>query len=123
MSRPTPVSTGAAGTARAALPDTDAPSFDRLAGALLASPGAPLGAVLRAQLPGTTGIRWLRSEGLPPTARPSALTAEQWLSLHRTWSAAGRVPGHRAPGGRRSGGRPSAHGHAPGAIAAPRWGQ
>jgi hypothetical protein len=123
MSRPTPVSAGAAGTARAALPEADAPSFDRLASAVLASPTAPLGAVLRAQLPGTAGVRWLRSERLAPTARPGALTAEQWFSLHRSWSAAQRVPGPRAPDGRRSPGRPSAHGHAPGAMAVPRWGQ
>jgi hypothetical protein len=123
MSRPKPVSAGAAGTARAALPEADAPTFDRLAGAVLASPTAPLGPVLRAQLPGTAGVRWLRSEGLPPTSRPTALTAEQWLSLYRSWSAAGRIPGPRGAGGRRSGGRPSAHGHAPGAMAVPRWGQ
>lgn len=123
LSRPSPVSDGAAGTARAALPDTDAPHFDRLAGAVLASAGAPLGAVLRAQLPGTAGVRWLRQEGLPPTARPTALSSEQWLSLYRCWTATDRAPGPRGTGGRRSGGRPSAHGHAPGAKAVPRWGQ
>ncbi len=123
MSRPSPISTGAAGSARATIPEADVPAFDRLAGAVLASPTAPLGAVLRAQLPGTSGVRWLRQEGLAPTARPPALTTGQWLSLYRAWTAADRVPGPRAPGSRRSGGRPSAHGHAPGAMAVPRWGQ
>ena len=123
MSRPTPLSSGAAGAARAALPVADAVAFDRLAGAVLSSAGAPLGAALRAHLPGTAGVRWLRQEGLPATARAAALSAEQWLSLYRCWAATDRAPGARAPGGRRSGGRPSAHGHAPGAMAVPRWGQ
>jgi hypothetical protein len=117
------MSSGAAGTARAALPEADAVPFDRLAGAVLSSPNAPLGAVLRAKLPGTAGVRWLRQEGLPPTTRATALTTDQWLSLYRCWAATGRVPGPRAPGGLRAAGRPSAHGHAPGAMAVPRWGQ
>ena len=122
MSRPSAMSDGAAGGARAALPDVDAARFDRLAAAVLSSPSAPLGAVLRAQFPGTAGVRWLRQEGLPPTARATALTTEQWLSLYRCWAATDRVPGARASGGRR-GVRPSTHGHAPGAVAVPRWGQ
>jgi len=117
VSRPSPMSDGA----RAALPDADATRFDRLAGAVLSSPAAPLGAVLRAQLPGTAGVRWLRQEGLPPTTRATALTTDQWLSLYRCWAATDRVPGARATGGRR-GARPSTHGHAPGAMAVPRWG-
>ena len=117
MSRPYRVLDAA--TARAALPETEAAGLDRLAHAVLARPGAALGAALRAVLPGTAGARWLRSEGLPSTTRATDLTAEQWLSLHRCCAAAGHVPGPAAAGGRS--GRPSAHGHAPGAMAAPRW--
>ena len=120
MSRPTPVSDGPAAAARASLPESATASFDRLAGAVLSRP-APLGALLRAQLPGTAGVRWLRQEGLPPTTRPTELTAAQWLSLHECWTHAHRAPGPQAPGGQR-GGRPSTHGHARGA-AIPRWGQ
>jgi hypothetical protein len=89
---------------------------------LLASPTAPLGALLRAQLPGTTGVRWLRQENLPTTTRPTALTSAQWLSLFECWSSAHRAP---SPGkvGRGKAGRPSTHGHAPGSMAKPRWGQ
>ncbi|WP_236828908.1 hypothetical protein, partial [Blastococcus sp. MG754426] len=64
--------------ARTALPEGEAAAFDRLTHAVLASPSAPLGALLRAQLPGTAGVRWLRQEGLPPTTRPAELTAERW---------------------------------------------
>ena len=121
MSRPHRTLDGAAATARAALPGTEAAAFDRLAHAVLARPGAALGAALRAALPGTAGARWLRSAGLPPTARAADLTAEQWLSLHRSGAGSG-AGGTPAPGGSgRQGGRPSAHGHAPGAMAAPRW--
>ncbi|RBY91014.1 hypothetical protein [Blastococcus sp. TF02A-30] len=119
MSRPTPHP--AAAEARTALPDVDTTDFDRLAAAVLAAPGAPLGAVLRGQLPGTAGVRWLRQEGLPPTTRPTALTPAQWLSLFECWHAQHRAPVPGAPGDRR-GGRPSTHGHAPGATAIPRWG-
>jgi hypothetical protein len=122
LSRPHRSLDGAAATARATLPEAAAADLDRLAHAVLARPGAALGAVLRAVLPGTAGARWLRSEGLPPTARAADLTAAQWLSLHRCCTAAGRAPtaGARAGGG----GRPSsAHGHARGASAIPRWGQ
>ena len=92
MSRPLP---DAAATARGTLSESDSAAFDRLAGALLASSSAPLGPLLRSQLPGTAGVRWLRQENLLPTAgRPS----------------------------RGKGGRPSTHGHAPGAMATPRWG-
>ncbi len=119
MSRPHRALDGAPATARAALPETEAAAFDRLAHAVLARPGAALGATLRAVLPGPAGPRWLRSAGLPPTTRAADLTAEQWLSLHRCCAAAGHVPGPAAAGGRN--GRPSAHGHAPGAMAAPRW--
>jgi hypothetical protein len=121
LSRPHRTLDGAAATARAALPETEAADLDRLAHAVLARPGAALGAVLRAVLPGTAGARWLRSAGLPPTTRAADLTAEQWLSLHRCCAAAGQVPGPAAAGGRS--GRPSALGHAPGAHAIPRWGQ
>jgi hypothetical protein len=120
VSRPT--LDGAAAAARAALPESETVAFDRLAGAVLASSAAPLGAVLRAQLPGTAGVRWLRQEQLPPTARAAALTAAHWLSLHECWSSVHRAPGPRADGGRLAG-RPSTHGHAPGATAIPRWGQ
>jgi hypothetical protein len=120
MSRPVPATAAAA---RAALPEADGAAFDRLAAAVLASAGAPLGPVLRAQLPGTAGVRWLRQEGLLPTARPAALTTAHWLSLFRCWSSKHRAPGSGGPGGRRIGGRPSAHGHAPGAQSIPRWGQ
>ncbi|SNR55277.1 hypothetical protein [Blastococcus mobilis] len=122
MSRPSPISDGPAAAARSSLPEAETAAFDRLAGAVLASPTAPLGALLRAQLPGAAGVRWLHQEGLPPTTRPTALTPAQWLSLYECWSAASRAPGPRAPAGRR-GGRPSTQGHAPGASAIPRWGQ
>ena len=119
MSRPHRTLDGAPATARAAVPETEAAEFDRLAHAVLARPGSALGPALRAVLPGTAGARWLRSAGLPPTARTTDLTAEQWLSLHRCWAGTGRAPVPGAVGGR--GGRPSSHGHAPGAMAAPRW--
>lgn len=119
MSRPLP---DAASAARAELSETAATSFDRLTGALFASPSAPLGPLLRAQLPGTAGVRWLRTENLPPTTKPTALRAAQWLSLFECWLSHQRTPGPQAPGPRRSG-RPATHGHAPGAMAVPRWGQ
>ena len=121
MSRPSPLSAGAV-AARATLPDWKTAAFDRLAGAVLASSGAPLGALLRAQLPGTAGVRWLRQEGLPPTTRPTTLGPAHWLSLFECWSSVSRAPGPGVPGARR-GARPSTHGHAPGAAAIPRWGQ
>jgi hypothetical protein len=120
MFRPLPE---AAAAARAELPASEGAAFDRLAAAVLASAHAPLGPVLRAQLPGTAGVRWLRQEHLPPTARPAALTTAHWLSLYRCWSSEHRVPSSGGPGGQRTGGRPSAHGHAPGAMSIPRWGQ
>ena len=121
MSRPSPIAHGPAADARSSLPEAATAEFDRLAAAVLASPSAPLGAVLRAQLPGTAGVRWLRQEGLPPTTRPTALTSAQWLSLFECRQATSRAPGPGTPAGRR-GGRPSTHGHAPGAAAIPRWG-
>jgi hypothetical protein len=112
---------GAAATARATLADDDAARFDRLAGAVTASPGGVLGPALRSVLPGTGGVRWLHGEGLPPTARVRDLTAEQWLSLFAAWSASSPARGD-GPGGLAGGGRPTGgHGHAPGAQAAPRW--
>ena len=123
MSRPAPIPSGPAADARATLAEHDHAAFDRLAGAVLASPSAPLGALLRAQLPGTTGVRWLRHEQLPPTTRPGGLTSAHWLSLFACWSSAHSAPTSGGPGVRRSGGRPSTHGHAPGAAAIPRWGQ
>jgi hypothetical protein len=111
---------GAAAVARSSLSADDAARFDRLAGAVLASPGGVLGPALRAALPGTAGIRWLAAEGLSPTARASALTTDQWLSLFAAWSGSAGTPSSGGPS-RNSGGRPSAHGHAPGAKAAPRW--
>ena len=120
MSRPLP---DAAATARDALPESEAAAFDRLAGALLASSSAPLGPLLRSQLPGTAGVRWLRQENLPPTTRPSRLTSDQWLSLFGCWASASRAPSAGGTAGRAKGGRPSTHGHAPGAAAIPRWGQ
>ena len=123
MSRPAPIADGPAADARAALPAHEHAAFDRLAAALLASPSAPLGPLLRAQLPGTTGVRWLRQENLPPTTRPGRLTSAHWRSLFACWSAAHRVPAAGGPGPLRAGGRPSTHGHAPGAMAVPRWGQ
>ena len=119
MSRPLP---DTASTARGTLSPSDAAAFDRLAGALLASPSAPLGPLLRSQLPGTAGVRWLRQENLPPTTRPIALTSAQWLSLFECWTSVHRAPGVGRPRPRKSG-RPSTHGHAPGAMAVPRWGQ
>jgi hypothetical protein len=122
VSRPSRIGDGPAAAARSFLPEAETAAFDRLAGAVLTSSTAPLGAVLRAQLPGTAGVRWLRQEGLSPTTRPTALTPAQWLSLHECATQAHRAPG---PGGRadRQNGRPSTHGHAPGASAIPRWGQ
>jgi hypothetical protein len=110
----------AAEDARAGLPDTDAPGFDRLVAALLAGPAAPLGAVLRRQLPGTAGTRWLHAERLSPTTRAAALTADQWLSLYRRWASVARVPAAGAPAPRKAGRPSGAHGHGPGAQAAPR---
>ncbi|WP_448627589.1 hypothetical protein [Geodermatophilus sp. URMC 64] len=121
MSRPAhSPADGAAAAARAALSDDDAARFDRLTAAVLAS--SALGPGLRALLPGPAGFRWLHREGLAPTARPAALTAEQWLSLFGAWTRSGRAPSAGAPAGRGARGRPSnGHGHAPGAMAAPRW--
>lgn len=121
MSRPSPLS-GPAADARTSLPEADVSTFDRLAHAVLASSGAPLGPLLRAQLPGTAGVRWLRQEGLRPAARATELTPAQWLSLFECHRSTSRAPGPGAPDGRRSG-RPSPHGHAPGAVSIPRWGQ
>jgi hypothetical protein len=111
---------GTAAEVRDTLPESDAGRFERLAGAVLSSPGAVLGPALRAALPGTAGIRWLHAEGLSPTARASSLTAEQWLSLFAAWSGSAGAPSSGGPS-RGGSGRPSAHGHAPGAKAAPRW--
>lgn len=122
MFRPGSASTGPAADARAGLPESETPAFDRLASAVLASPSAPLGPLLRAQLPGTAGVQWLRHENLPPTTRPTALTSAQWRSLFDCWTRTARAPGPGAPRSGR-GGRPSTHGHAPGATAIPRWGQ
>ncbi|MGY1701368.1 hypothetical protein [Geodermatophilus sp. SYSU D00766] len=123
MSRPVRSSSPAAAEARATLSADDAAAFDRLTAGVLASPSGALGAVLRACLPGVSGVRWLRTAGLPPTARAGALTAEQWLSLYRCWSAetAGARSARARGGAPQRAGRPSAHGHAPGALAAPRW--
>jgi hypothetical protein len=125
MSRSTPAVDGPAAEARAQLAEDDRAGFDRLVHAVLSSPGATrqpaLGAVLRSQLPGTAGVRWLHAEGLSPTARASALTAEHWVSLHTAWRAHEQAP---KSSGRANGHGPRAdsrHGHAPGAQAAPRW--
>ena len=125
MSRPTPALTGPAGDARAQLPEEAHPGFDRLVHAILSSPGASkrpaLGAVLRSQLPGTAGVRWLHAEGLSPTSRATDLTAAHWLSLHAAWSTNDQAP--RA-GSRESAHGPRAdsrHGHAAGAQAIPRY--
>jgi hypothetical protein len=125
MSRPTPALEGPAAQARAQLPEEAHAGFDRLVHAVLASPRAArqpaLGAVLRSQLPGNDGVRWLHAEGLSPLSRASDLTAEHWLSLHTAWAAAAQTP---RTGGRSNGHGPRAdsrHGHAPGAQAAPRW--
>jgi hypothetical protein len=123
VSHPSPVSDGAAAAARAELPESEHAAFDRLAGALLSSSTTPLGPLLRAQLPGTAGVRWLSQEGLPSTTRPAALAAAQWISLFRCWTAVHRAPGAPVPGGRGPGRRPATHGHAPGAMGKPRWGQ
>jgi hypothetical protein len=118
MSRPL---SGAPADARATLPEPEAAAFDRLAAALLAGRAAPLGAVLRRHLPGTAGARWLHQEGLSPTTRVAALTAEQWLSLYRCWTTVGRTPNGAAHAPRKAGRPSGSHGHAPGAQAAPRW--
>ncbi|RBY88139.1 hypothetical protein DQ244_16450 [Blastococcus sp. TBT05-19] len=123
MSRPAPIHHAPAADARATLPEADAAAFDRLAHAVLASRSAPLGPLLRSQLPGTAGVRWLHHENLSPTTRATALTADQWVSLFRSWTAVAPAPGAGGPGGPRKGGRPATHGHAPGAAAIPRWGQ
>jgi hypothetical protein len=81
-----------AAAARDALPAADAAAFERLASSVLASPGAALGPVLRAQLPGTAGVRWLRTAGLAPTARAGSLTAEQWSSLYSCWRSTAAAP-------------------------------
>ena len=122
MSRPSSLPDGPAADARAGLPESETAAFDRLASAVLASASAPLGPLLRAQLPGTAGVQWLRHEGLAPTTRPTALTSTQWRSLFDCWTRTSRAPRPGAPTSGR-GGRPSTHGHAPGAAAIPRWGQ
>jgi hypothetical protein len=114
-----PAQSDGAVEARASLSDDDAVRFDRLTAAVLAS--SALGPALRAALPGPAGFRWLHGEGLAPAARPASLTAEQWLSLFRSWTTSGR-PSGGGPGPRGPAGRPTkGHGHAPGAQAAPRW--
>jgi hypothetical protein len=125
MSRPTPAADGPAAQAREQLPEDDRAGFDRLVHAVLSSPGAAkqpaLGAVLRSQLPGTAGVRWLHAEGISPMSRASELTAAHWLSLHAAWLHHDQAP---KAGGRANGHGPRAdsrHGHAPGAQAAPRW--
>ncbi|MGY2082230.1 hypothetical protein [Blastococcus sp. SYSU DS0539] len=54
-----------------------------------------------------------------PDRPPGDLTGPQWSSLFRCWTSTASVPHRRAGAG--SGGRPSPHGHAPAALAAPRW--
>jgi hypothetical protein len=81
VSGPAQIPDGPVADARASLPAHDHPAFDRLAGAVLSSPTAPLGALLRAQLPGTAGVRWLSQENLPATTRPTRLSSDDWLSL------------------------------------------
>ncbi|MGY1618551.1 hypothetical protein ACI797_17580 [Geodermatophilus sp. SYSU D00691] len=121
MSRPAhSPADGAVATARAALPADEAARFDRLTSAVLAS--SSLGPALRSALPGPAGFRWLHTQGVSPTARPASLSAEQWLSLFAVWTTSGRVPAAGAPVARGARGRSSnGHGHAPGAMAAPRW--
>src|SRR4051812_14024888 len=125
MSRPTPAADGPTAAARSELPEDDRAGFDRLVHAVLSSPGATrqpaLGAVLRSQLPGTAGVRWLHAAGVSPTARASVLTAEQWLSLHAAWLAHERAPRAAGRGNGHGPRADSRHGHAPGAQAAPRW--
>lgn len=120
MSRPLHVLPPAAATARDGLPAADVADFERLAHAVLSAPSSALGPVLRAQLPGGAGVRWLASAGLSPTTRVAALTPELWLSLFSCRRTTGRVP-TGGPGGGRGSGRPATHGHAPGAQAIPRW--
>src|SRR3954469_16521304 len=103
MSHPAPIADGPAANARALLPEHEQTAFDRLAGAVLASPSAPLGPLLRAQLPGTAGVRWLRQENVASTTRPGGLTSAHWLSLFACWSAAHRAPASGGPGSRRAG--------------------
>jgi hypothetical protein len=124
MSRPIPTD-GPAAEARAQLPEDDQTGFDRLVHAVLSAPGATkqpaLGAVLRSQLPGTAGVRWLHAEGLSPMSRASDLTAEHWLSLHTAWLAHDSTPKSGGRSGAHGPRTDSRHGHAPGAQAAPRW--
>lgn len=121
MSRAHRALDGAPAVARDTLSPDDANRFDRLAGAVLGSPGGVLGPALRAALPGTAGIRWLAAAGLAPGTRAAVLTSEQWLSLFASWSETADVPRSGGGSGNGRAGRPSAHGHAPGAKAAPRW--
>ena len=120
MSRPLPALPAPAVQARDGLPAAEAAEFERLAHAVLSAPSSALGPVLRAQLPGGAGVRWLASAGLSPTAPVAALTPDLWLSLYRCWRTTGRVPSG-GPGGGGKRGRPAPHGHAPGAHAIPRW--
>ena len=106
-------------TARAAVPDAERETFDRLVQAVTAARGKPLGVVLRGLLPGVEGVRWLGAQGLPGTTRADALTAEQWVSLHDAGQRLGAAA-HRGPGQR--GGRASVtEGQKPGGQAAPGW--
>jgi hypothetical protein len=120
VSRPHTALPAPAVEAREQLTGAGSAAFDRLAAAMLSPPHAPLAGALRTQLPGTAGVRWLRQHGLPPTARAGDLDAEQWVSLFRCWESTAPAPrgGRPAPG---AGRRPSAHGHAPGASAIPRY--
>jgi hypothetical protein len=77
--------------------------------------------VLRRQLPGTAGARWLHQERLSPTTRAAALSVDQWLSLFRYSAGLGRTPNGTGLAPRRAGRPSGAHGHGPGAQAAPRW--
>jgi hypothetical protein len=124
MSRPIPTE-GPAAEARAELPEDQQAGFDRLVHAVLSAPGASkqpaLGAVLRSQLPGTAGVRWLHAEGLSPMSRASELTAAHWLSLHTAWLAHDSTPKSGGRSGAHGPRTDSRHGHAPGAQAAPRW--
>jgi hypothetical protein len=113
LSRPLHALTPAAASARDGLPPADVADFERLAHVVLSAPSSALGPVLRAQMPGGAGVRWL---GKDPAAPHDSQARRGPLQRGRT---TGRVPSG-GPGGER-GGRPAPHGHAPGAHAIPRW--
>ena len=71
MSRPAHVPAGPAADARASLPEPEHVAFDRLAGAVLAAPSAPLGGPVRRL---AASLRVVRGTGSSYCRRPPVRT-------------------------------------------------